>query len=169
VSSPVSPRIAREERRRSAARRLARLLAEHDVTQAELADACGVGYQRVQKWSDRDRTDTPSVADLEAMPTPIARGFLEHVAESHGLVITEAVAPDATHTDDLRTLADAIRESGEAAAIYADAMADGGLSIEEAHAVIREATQAVDAFTRMRQRAEVVARLPKMAPIRRNL
>ena len=161
--SVTTAREARLATKAAAARLLVRLLAEHDVTQDELARACGVGHSLAQKWADRDRLETPSIADVLAMPQPIALGLLRWAAESHGHAL--AVLPvDESQAEQLEHLAATVRECGEASARFALSIADGTIAPAEAVDLEREATEAIECLVSVRDRAR--AALPQRGPRR---
>ena len=74
-------RVARVAEKVECARLLVRLLAEHDVTQRELAAAVGASKAVIGRWCDRDRLETPSVADVRMMPRVIAIPLLRWMAD----------------------------------------------------------------------------------------
>jgi transposase-like protein len=127
-------RTAREARASAKAelsRLLVRLLAENDVTQDDVARLCGVGPSIVRRWCSRDRLETPSVADLLAMPRPLALALLRWAAEAHAHVVAEA--PEIVTVEDRLEHLDALAEDVSATtSILARSLGVGGVPVEHA-------------------------------------
>lgn len=94
MSAGTTARMRREGRRAALSRQLVRLLACHDVTQDQIAGATGAKASVVQRWTDRERPETPSLADLPGIAAA-SRGFaidlLRSAVEEIGLVVAERV------------------------------------------------------------------------------
>jgi transcriptional regulator with XRE-family HTH domain len=120
----MTPRETRAAAKAELARLLTRLLAEHDVTQDDLARCCGVGPSLVQRWCDRDRLETPSVADLLAMPRPIALALLRWAADAHAHVVADA--PETVTVEDRLEHLDALTDDfGATTSLLARALTNG--------------------------------------------
>lgn len=88
----TTARVRREERRAALSRALVKLRADHDVTQGEISDATGASETTVQRWEDRQRPETPSIADVPGIAEasrPLARGVLAWAADQIGLLVVE--------------------------------------------------------------------------------
>lgn len=88
----TTARMRREARRVELSRLLVRLLAKHDITQVALAQATGARPKIVQQWTDRERPETPSLADLAGIADAsreLARDLLAWAAEPLGLLVVE--------------------------------------------------------------------------------
>ena len=117
-------------------------LARHDVTQAELARCCGVPHQRVQQWTDRDRAEMPCLADVMAMPRPVALDLIRHALEPHEHTATPTPEWDGCH-DHGKRLASTVKEVSDVLTVYSASNSDGQVTAGEAEDVEREALEAI--------------------------
>ncbi len=101
---------------------------------------------KIQQWIDNEHKALPTLADLACMPRELAWALLRTAANVHGLVVAEA--PSSTGGDlrgHLVRIANCQRESSEATAAHAQAIADGDLTRAEALRVRAEHRQAMEA------------------------
>lgn len=156
MSEPMTTaRIARLGYVRELSRLLVRSMADHDVSQAQLAACTGRSAAIAQRWCDPERPEVPHVSDLPLLPQPVAIDLLRWMAGHHDHLVGEA--PDATTIqDDLEHLAATVRECGEASSTFAHAISDGVITVEQAEAIIREASDGIQVLQAMVERARQV-------------
>lgn len=149
-SSTLQRRADRQTRH---AHMLRSSLDRHDVSQAELAVACGVAASKVARWLDADQLDRPAAHELEAFPSDVAVDVLRELAALHGYTLAQL--PAGTRAlDDVHMLAAAAKESSEAVAAAAACLcADGHPSLAQLITLEGETTEAIEVLAAMRERA----------------
>ena len=156
----TTARTARAETKAELSRLLVRLLAELDIAQDELARCCGVASSIVQRWCDRDRNETPSIADVVAMPRALALALLRWMAGPHDHVIVET--PNVESAEELHAhLAATLTECNDVASVTLRGLADGELCAGDRADVHRETGEAIEKLT-----ALLEATRPDPAPTR---
>lgn len=157
--SKTTARIQRELRRADLSGALVRALANRDVTQRELSASTGADDCVVQRWCDRERPESPSVADLPGMPSEVALDLLRWATE-------QVCGPDGEKYgitrlpvfdrggDDYQRLAAAIKESGEACSKHAEILSGAGWTHQNCRELIKEANEAIVALLALRELAE---------------
>lgn len=83
--------VRRAEAKATVARALTRALFESGVEQRELAEATGASSSVVQRWTDRDRLETISVADVALLgedQPDLACRLLRWLGDQLGLVVS---------------------------------------------------------------------------------
>jgi hypothetical protein len=157
VSAETPARARRAQDAAASARLLSELLVHHDVRQRALAEACGVKPQHVQEWTDPEEARAPRAADVRRFPRGVAIDYARWLLEPHGAV--PALLPShATVADDLHHLAELTAESGELAAHFAAALADGRIDPEEAARGLSQCDDLLRTVSSLRERLEVALR-----------
>lgn len=157
-------RVAREQRRASFARTLARLFLAHDLTDREVERLTGVAHQHVAQWRDPDAPRAMSFADALGLPAALRRALAELLAgPGHAVVQLPA---EHTEACDLRAIASMQRESADVVAKHLDALADGRLDAREGEALERECDELIAAVLPIRERAREAQR-ERVVPMRR--
>lgn len=162
----MTPRERLAQARAGAARALSAAMDRAGVSHRALATAVGRSRGKIAKWTDAEGALRPTVADLRIMPTEVVRSLMSWVGEAHGLRVVDEADEEATHGDLLRALAASTKESGEANAAFAEAVADGVITPEEARHVMRQTAEAIRAHERLFAQAEAVANVGNVAPIK---
>lgn len=162
----TTERESRVSLKADVARALVRVLFEADVDQAEVASAVGVRASIVQRWADRSRPETISLADLvlagERFPA-VARGLLSWAADRLGLVVSERLVGEQPG-DHLAQIARMGREHAEAVGVYLEAVSDGAVTDAELARIDKELTDAEEANAALR--AWVESEKGRRAPLR---
>ncbi|MFW6087510.1 MAG: hypothetical protein ACODAG_09925 [Myxococcota bacterium] len=152
VGRRTTAQEARARMRADVSRLLARSLAQNDVTQAEAAGATGARPSIVQRWCDRDRRESVTVADLALLPREVALDLLQWIASLHDAVVQDA--PDiGAIDDDLEHLRQCLREVREVEDLMLGALTSGVLSGGAASRLVQHARAVRDAMTRIEHRA----------------
>ena len=153
-STTIERRAARQARH---GRLLRDCMARADVSQADLAAACGIHPSKVARWLDPDSIERPAAHELEAFPDEVAVDVLREIARLHGYTLAPLPA-GVSSADDVQVLAVAMKESAEAVAAGAACIRPG---LRPDRALLtrleREATEGIEAMAalRMRARAEL--------------
>ncbi len=161
MSTRTTARERRAALKAEMARVLTRTLFERDVDQGELAEAVGVGASIVQRWADRRRSETMTVADLVLAGQShevVARDLLAWVAERLDLELRPT-----TNTYDTETGRRTIHELLDVVRAITDHDLDGTLDAEEARRELRELREAKDALAE--REAQLLAACG-LAPVR---
>ncbi len=148
-------RVLRETRRASLARFLAKLLANHEVTDREVERLTGVAHQHVAQWRDPDASRAMSFADAMALPALVRRALAELLV-GPGHVI--ATIPDAAARASIAQAVAVQRETSDVTSAHLEAISDGLLSRSEATPLrlrIRNAMRELAALDHSCARAEV--------------
>jgi hypothetical protein len=157
VTADTPARARRAQHAADGARVLSSLLVQHDVRQRALAEACGVKPQHVQEWCDPEAGRAPRAADVRMFPRALALDVARWLLAPHGAV--PALLPShATVADDLHHLAELTAESGELAAHFAAALADGRIDPEEAARGLSQCDDLLRTVSSLRERLEVALR-----------
>lgn len=117
-----------------AARALVRALVDDDCDQGEIAEACGVGPSIVQRWCDRNRPETITLADvvLAGVRRPkVGRALLSWAASRLGLVVSERLAARATG-DHIAHVARVSRERAELIEAWCAGLGSGAPAFTDA-------------------------------------
>lgn len=154
---PLSPAVAREERRAATARALAAAIQGAGLTHTEVAAAVGVPRQRVDEWCAVDSDKHIQLADGCGTPEPVRLALAAHLA-GPGYVVTALPPVAAARAADLRLAADAQREASEAVAEYLEVCADGRIGASEGRALERACDEAIAALCAVRERARLAQR-----------
>jgi hypothetical protein len=131
MAERTTARQRREAARAELSRELTRALARHDVTQLELARETGAAGSVVQRWTEPELRETPSIADLRHMPREVAVDLCRWALEPHEHI------PAPTHhhetiADDLKHLSELVQDTSELCVHFSRALADGHISPDEA-------------------------------------
>lgn len=152
MSARTAARLRRSEMKAETARELSRVLFDHDVEQLDVADATGALASVVQRWCDRKRLETISLADVvllgESYPRA-AREIVSWAARRMGLeVVTRlrAVAP----ADHLTHLARRAKEHADTTVALLEGLSDGVLSDEDVARLDRELLDEEEANAELR-------------------
>lgn len=143
MSEKTTARVRREELRAEGSRELSRVLARHDLTQSQLADAVGASKQQVQEWCDHTSPKGPQLQDVQLMPEAVALDLLTSLAASLGFSLTRV---ESARDVDFSALAHIAAEANDVVRAMAESLADGQLSAAELERIQLEANQAARAF-----------------------
>lgn len=136
----TTERESRAALKADVARALVRVLFDSDVDQCEIASATGVTDSIAQRWCDRSRAETITVADVvligKGFPE-VARGLLTWAADQLGLVVAPRLAGSAP-VDHLQHAARIAREHSECLGAVLEAHADGRVDDDELARIDRE-------------------------------
>lgn len=145
--SSVTPRERLAQWRAQLSRVFRRSLDRHDRTQAEIAQEVGATPQKVQLWTDHHRLDTPTIAHLALLPTPVLEDVLAPILDEHGLrlVACGAYLVGADEKGHLEHLRDVIRECSDVQRDYSAAIV-GGITRVERESLRREIGEALSAL-----------------------
>ncbi len=148
------------------ARAFVRALFDADVDQSEVADAVGIRPSIVQRWGDKNRLETITLADLvlvaERFPV-VARGLMLWAADHLGLVVAprlEAAAP----VDHLHHAAKMAREHSECLSAVLEAHADGRVDDDELARIDHELRDVEEASASLRTWVEAEKRRRGLRP-----
>ncbi len=133
MTNGSTERTAREERvriRAEFARVLRRALDRHDVTQAQLADLCGVATSKVGRWLDHTANEVPGFSDVSLFPTAVAREVMTWLGSHQHVTISDALtlADVSDHYEHLHCV---IESGSQVHSIYAGALRDQSITIQE--------------------------------------
>lgn len=123
-STARTPREQRAYLRAQLARVIRRSLDRHDVTQAQLADLCGVAASKVGRWVDHTSNEVPGASDIALMPTAVASDLLTWIAGRLRLTVAEDISCESPQ-DHLLRLHQIVREGGDVTATYSRIVATG--------------------------------------------
>lgn len=149
-------RVARETRRATFARSLARLFLAHDVTDREAERLTGVAHQHVAQWRDPDAPRAMSFADALALPAGLRRALAELLAGPGHAVVR--LPEGHTEACDLRAISSMQREASDVVAKHLDALADGRLDAREGEVLERECDELIASVLPIRERAREAQR-----------
>lgn len=153
----------RGHRQESMSRLLRGALHDLDITQDELASACGVKQSKVSAWLDHRRPEAPALHDVLAMPLALAQILLRELVRAHGMSLSPL--PENTRragNDDLTILVAATKEHGEAIAAAASCLRPNHTPTRvQLLELEREATESIEATVGLRDVA--AERLEQMA------
>jgi hypothetical protein len=123
-STERTPREERAQLRADFARILRRSLDRHDVTQAQLADLCGVAPCKAGRWCDHTSSEVPGAADVAMFPVAVARDVMTWIGSHVHMTVSDDLAFDvvADHLAHLHTI---IREGGDVVTSYSRIVASG--------------------------------------------
>lgn len=130
----TTARELRAKARANVSRVLTKLLADHDVRQADLAHATGVGTAIVQRWGDREAREVPTVADTPQMPREIAMGLLRWQAEHLRALVVDAPESGEREFDGVAHVGQLTKEHAEAVDRILHAVRTDGGTITPAQA-----------------------------------
>lgn len=156
-------------RRKVAWKRVVRsLLAEHDVSQAQLALDLGLAPAQLQRQLDvGSDNDHLRLADIEALPPVVRRAVVARLADTLGCIVADAPAAAEDGGCDITLIAQIAREAGDVVSKQAEACADGRLHAAEAADVRREVDELMRVLVRARERLLVAEREGVVSILRR--
>lgn len=144
MPSSTPRQLIRETERIEGARRLSRSLYEANADQIDIAHACGVPRQLVQRWCSVHHRDLPSATDLRLMPRSVVERFVSWLLEPHGLDIVPAASETRSPTD-LHSLHEVVARSTAVTTAHLSAIADGHISDSELAELALKLTQSIGA------------------------
>lgn len=148
-SSAIERRAERQTRH---ARALRRAMDRADVSQADIAAACGVAESKVGRWLDPDGLERPQAHELEAMPDDVAVEVLREIAAVHGFSLAP-LPVGVREADDAQVLAGAVKEASEMIAASMTLLRPGVTAPREVlERIDREITEALEAACALRTR-----------------
>lgn len=131
------PIVQRAHRKACLARALRKSLERYGYSFEATAARLGVSAGKVTRWCSPESGEAISHADVVELWPEVQRELLEAWAAHEGLILTERPEGE-TIADDYRASAKLTRLTGVLEATLQEALADGGLDLEEGRA-IREA------------------------------
>jgi hypothetical protein len=147
-----------EARKREAARMVRRALDAEDASHSVVAVNLGIrDPSKFSKMIAENGERHLPFHQVLGLPPNVLRHILGEVADTLGLAVVELPGEPST-ADDLRMLARAQRETGDAVASGLDAMADGHITRSEGAKIEAECDEAIAAFLVLRERARQAQR-----------
>jgi len=152
----ASAKTHREHRRDVMRAHLRACFVRHNADVECWADSAGMPVQKAHALMSQRGGVELQVADVETLPASVRADVVRHLAHAAGFELVERSTPeqvDALASDALM-LARVAKDGSDVVCAYAEAIADCAITADEAARIEREATEAIEALTTLRARAQ---------------